>query len=390
VTPKPTPSVTTKTLPVPKATVDPLVSVGGPRLASMGVVSDLPAGVPAPPKLRDVSWVLADLGTGKVIAAKAAHARLLPASTLKALTALTLIPEVSARQAITATQADANADGTRVGLVPGLPYTAGQLFQALLMASGNDAAYALSEAGGGREATLAAMNEHAAYLGAHDTVAKDPSGLDAPGQTSSAYDLALIGRAALELKDFRTYVATKQVDFPGRMDPKTKKRQTYKINNHNKLLYNYDGTIGVKNGYTEAANRTFISAVTRGSKTYLLTEMYGLDSSWRPQAAMYDWAFAYGDKAGSVGELVAPGTVTTPPAPLTSTTSPSLTGPGAAAPTTPAATRAAAAAIPAREVVPASLTRWRVPAALAVLLLLLAWGVRTRRRTIRARSRRHR
>ena len=88
------------------------------------------------------------------------------------------------------------------------------------------------------------MNEHAAYLGAHDTVAKDPSGLDAPGQTSSAYDLALIGRAALELKDFRTYVATKQVDFPGRVDPKTKKRATYKINNHNKLLYNYEGTIG--------------------------------------------------------------------------------------------------------------------------------------------------
>ena len=66
------------------------------------------------------------------------------------------------------------------------------------------------------------------------------------------------------------------------MDPKTKKRATYKINNHNKLLYNYAGTIGVKNGYTEAANRTFISAVTRGGKTYLLTEMYGLDSSLAP------------------------------------------------------------------------------------------------------------
>ncbi len=123
VTPKPTPSVTTKTLPVPKSTVDPQVSVGGPQLASMGVVTDLPAGIPAPPKLKDVAWVLADLDTGKVVAAKAAHARLLPASTLKTLTALTLIPEVSARQRVTATQADAMADGTRVGLVPGLPYT---------------------------------------------------------------------------------------------------------------------------------------------------------------------------------------------------------------------------------------------------------------------------
>ena len=321
--------------------MDPLLAIGGPQLASMGVVTDLPAGVPAPPKLKDVSWVLADLDTGKVVAAKAAHARLLPASTLKTLTALTLIPEVSAGARSSVTQADANADGTRVGLVPGLPYTGGQLFQALLMASGNDAAYALSEAGGGREATLTAMNEHAAYLGAHDTVAKDPSGLDAPGQTSSAYDLALIGRAALGLKDFRTYVTTKQVDFPGRVDPKTKKRSTYKIQNHNTLLYNYDGTIGVKNGYTEAANRTFISAVTRGGKTYLLSEMYGLDSSWRSQAAMYDWAFAYGDKAGAVGELVAPGTVTTAPTPPP-TQLPTSPSPSVSDPATPPGARAAA------------------------------------------------
>ena len=84
------------------------------------------------------------------------------------------------------------------------------------MASGNDAAYALARVGGGRDATLAAMNAQARRLGAHDTVAKDPSGLDAPGQTSSAYDLALIGRAALQLPAFRTYVTTKHTPFPGR------------------------------------------------------------------------------------------------------------------------------------------------------------------------------
>lgn len=386
-TPKPTPTVTTTTLPVPQATVEPLLSVGGPQLASMGVVTDLPAGVPAPPQLKDVSWVLADLDSGKVVAAKAAHARLLPASTLKTLTALTLIPEVPATRTIVATQADANADGTRVGMVPGLPYTGRQLFQGLLMSSGNDAAYALAEAGGGREATLTAMNEHAAYLGAHDTVAKDPSGLDVPGQTSSAYDLALIGRAALELKDFRTYVTTKQVDFPGRVDPKTKKRATFKIQNHNKLLYNYEGTIGIKNGYTEKANRTFISAVRRGGKTYLLSEMYGLDSSWRPQAAMYDWAFAYGDRAGAVGELVAPGTVTTPPNPLPSG-SPTL------APTAPAATGAAARAAAVPEAGPRWPSSWRGTVGLAgtaVALLALTLVVRARRRVVRARrAARHR
>nr|WP_238338374.1 serine hydrolase [Pedococcus badiiscoriae] len=353
----------------------------------MGVVTDLPPGVPAPPTLRDVSWVLADLDSGAVIAAKAAHARLLPASTLKTLTALTLIPKVPATRSIVPTQADASADGTRVGLVPGLSYTAGQLFQALLMASGNDAAYSLSEAAGGRAATLTAMNERAAYLGAHDTVARNPAGLDEPGQTSSAYDLALIGRAALQLQDFRGYVRTKQVDFPGRLDPKTKKRATYKVNNHNTLLYNYPGTIGVKNGYTEAASRTFISAVTRGRRTYLLTEMHGLDSSWRPQAAMYDWAFAYGDKARPVGELVAPGSVTTSPTLPPQSTSPSLGAPGAGG-AGPAAANAAAAALSSSGMAFSGLRPWVGAAGLAAaaaLVLLLA--ARTRRRSVRARGR---
>jgi D-alanyl-D-alanine carboxypeptidase (penicillin-binding protein 5/6) len=312
--PKPKPKPSTPTLPVPKPTVDPKLSVGGERLASMGVVVDLPAGVPAPPRLKDVSWVLADMDSGKVVAAKAAHARMLPASTLKTLTALTLIPRVDPDRPFRATAEDASADGTRVGLLPGQVYTGRQLFSALLMSSGNDAAYALARAGGGRDATLAAMNEQARQLGAHDTVAKDPSGLDAPGQTSSAYDLALIGRAAMQLPEFRTYVTTKQMKFPG-APGKGGKRATFVISNHNRLLYNYDGTIGIKNGYTNAAKRTFISAVTRGGKTYILSEMYGLDNSWRPQAAMYDWAFRWGDKAIPVGRLVNPGEVAEPPAP---------------------------------------------------------------------------
>jgi D-alanyl-D-alanine carboxypeptidase (penicillin-binding protein 5/6) len=344
----PTPTPSTPTLPRPRATVLPELSVGGPLLASTGVVTDLPPGVPAPPQLRDVSWVLADADSGQVLAAKAPHARLRPASTLKVLTALVLVDRVAPSRVVTASSRAAGADGTRVGLVPGQPYTGRQLFQGLLMASGNDAAYALAEAGGGWEATLAAMNARAAQLGAHDTVAKDPSGLDAPGQVSSAYDLALIGRAALAVPDLRAYAVTKQVAFPGRVDPKTKKRGSYLVANHNRLLYNYPGTVGLKNGYTEAAHRTYISAVSRGGRTYLLTEMYGLDGSWRPQAAMYDWAFRYGGRARPVGTLVEPGTVTSPPTPtLTPTTAPTVgtTGPSGVATGAPGGRAAGAPAV---------------------------------------------
>jgi D-alanyl-D-alanine carboxypeptidase (penicillin-binding protein 5/6) len=299
-------------LPVPASTVDPELSVGGPQLASMGVVVDRPSSVPAPPELRDVSWLLADMDTGEVIAAKAAHARLRPASTLKILTALTLIPRLDAATPYRVAAEDVIADGTRVGLLPGRTYTGDQLFGALLMASGNDAAYALARHGGGMDATLTAMNEQASQLGAHDTVAKDPAGLDVAGQTSSAYDLALIARAAMRLPDFRRYVTQKQIAFPG--GTVGGRRTSYAVSNHNRLLHNYPGTIGVKNGYTSLAKRTFVSAVSRGGRTYLLTEMYGLEQSWRPQAAMFDWAFRHGDAVGPVGSLVEPGTVTEPPA----------------------------------------------------------------------------
>ncbi|MFC8501935.1 D-alanyl-D-alanine carboxypeptidase family protein [Pedococcus sp. NPDC057267] len=381
--PGPKPAAT-PALPVPRATVQPLQSVGGPRLAATGLVTDLPPGVPAPPELRDVAWLLADLDTGEVLAAKAPHARLLPASTLKTLTALTLIPQVPPDELVKATPADAAADGTRVGMVPGQTYTGRQLFQALLMSSGNDAAYALAEAAGGREKVLAEMNANAAHLGALDTLAKDPAGLDAPGQTSSAYDLALIARAALQLPDFRAYVTTKQSDFPGLVDPRTKKRKTYKINNHNALLYNYPGTIGVKNGYTVAAHRTYISAVTRGGHTYLLTEMYGLGNSWRPQAAMYDWAFRYAAQARPVGRLVDPGEVTGPlGAPPTA-----VAGAPGDAGESPAQRTAAAAAVPSAQLGSASsMAPWLGFGGLAALVGAVA-GLRLRaRRAVRGRHR---
>jgi len=143
-------------------------------------------------------------------------------------------------------------------------------------------------------------------------VAKDPSGLDSPGQSSSAYDLALIGRAAMLLPDFRGYVSTKTASVPGGRSGDGKTVPGFKINNHNRLLYNYKGAIGIKNGYTIAAKQTFIAAATRAGKTYIVTEMASADGSWRPTAALLDWAFAHGTDVTPIGELVEPGTVTRP------------------------------------------------------------------------------
>lgn len=343
-------------------------TVGGPRLAGPGLVIDLPAGVPAPPGLNAGSYLLADLDTGQVLVAKNAHGRYLPASTLKTLTVLTTLPLVKVATVVQAVPADL-VDGTKVGLEPGSHYTIGQLLQGTMLSSGNDTATALARAAGGVEATVERMQGQARHLGALDTTVRNPSGLDAPGQLSSAYDLALVGRAAMGLPQFRALVVTKRIRFPGK-EVRGQARTSFEIQNHNSLLYNYDGTIGIKDGYTVAARWTAISAVRRGSHTYLLTALQRGERSWRSQAALFDWAFAYGAKVTPVGRLVEPGEV------------------GAAVPA-PAATGAAAVASARR---PIDGARGTAPTLLLVGLgglsaallavLLFALSARARRRQL--------
>lgn len=390
VTPTPSPSAspspstspsTSGALPIVKQVLDPAESVGGPGLARMDtVLVDAPAGVPAPPAVSDVAWVIADADTGAVLAARNPHAHLLPASTLKALTAIHLLPRLDPEAVLTATT-ESSAEGTRVGMVAGQTYTAKQLFEALVMSSGNDAAYGLAALNGGIPVTVTQLNALAAELGAHDTVVVDPSGLDAPGQRSSAYDLALVGRAAIADPDYVRLATTKLSTFPARLDRASRTRATYAIGNHNRLLWNYPGTIGVKNGYTKAAHRTFIGAARRGDKTYIVTEMYGTGSSWRPAASLLDWAFAHGDKVRPVGRLVERGEVPKPLVAPERTSAPNPAGGGV----DPAPQVVAALRSPDGSVTPSLLP---LAGGAALVAVLTAWSRRGRAR--RSRSGRHR
>lgn len=302
--------------PFDHAAWDPKTVVGGPLLAQSGVIVNAQPGVAALPEVGDVSYVLADLDTGEVLAAKAPHAWLRPASTLKTLTALTLIPRLDPKQVVVATSEQVAANGTRVGMVEGNPYPVQSLFQALLMVSANDAAYALADAAGGYDQAVALMNAKATEIGAFDTVAVDPSGLDEPGQHSSAYDLALIGRAAMALPDFRTYITMRDTVFPGGTDKGTKQKyEPFHIPNINDLLANYPGAIGIKPGRTNRAQHTFIGAATRDGRTLLVTQMGSTSGSWKPTAALLDWGFANADHVTPVGRLVEPGDAA-PPRPI--------------------------------------------------------------------------
>jgi D-alanyl-D-alanine carboxypeptidase (penicillin-binding protein 5/6) len=324
-----TPSTTGPTA-TPSATGAPSPVVGGERLASRRVVTDLPAGVPAPPALPAAAYVLADASSGQVVVARDAHGRFLPASTLKTLTVLTVLPRLDPDTRVQATPEDL-VDGTQVGLDPGSHYTVQQLLQGTMLASGNDTATALARVAGGVPQTVQAMQDTARHLGAYDTTVRNPSGLDAPGQLTSAYDLALVARAAMQLPDFRTLVATKRVRFPGK-EVRGHRRASYQIQNHNTLIYNYPGATGVKNGYTVAARWTTVGAATRDGRSYLLSALRRTDRSWRPEAALLDWAFAHGQQARPVGRLVEPGEVEATPS-----VTPSAAATGAAAQTVPAA-----------------------------------------------------
>ena len=289
--------------------------IGGPQLARGGVIVNLAPGVPPPPAMPGASFLVANMDTGEILAARAPHTPHRPASTLKTLTALTLIPRLDPDQMIMVKPEDVRVEGSRVGILAGTAYSTRTLLQGLLLASGNDAAYALARANQSVAVTLAEMNETAAKLGAFDTLAKDPSGLDQPGEASSAYDLALIGRAAMKLPSFRGYVSTRTASVPGGRSSDGKMLPAFRINNHNRLLYNYDGAIGIKNGYTIAAQQTFIAAATRGGKTYIVTELASPNGSWRPTAALLDWAFAHGSRLTPIGQLVEPSAVTRPGSP---------------------------------------------------------------------------
>lgn len=302
--------------------------VGGTDLAATGVIArPLPGGA-APPDVIDVSYVVADMTTGEVLAAKSPHAWLRPASTLKTLTALTLMPLLDPRKTVVASPQAQAAIGSRVGVLAGNPYPVGSLFEAMLMWSANDAAYALADAAGGYDRTVALMNAKAIEIGAHDTVTRDPSGLDGDGQRSSAYDLALIGRAAMGLPAFRTTIVKRDVVFPGGRDKSGKVWPAFHVGNINELLSRYPGTIGIKPGRTNRAQHTFIGAATRGGRTLIVTQMGSTTGTWEDTAALLDGGFANAAKVEPVGRLVAPGEAQPP------RQAPTLTAATSLAPTT--------------------------------------------------------
>ncbi|WP_031054532.1 D-alanyl-D-alanine carboxypeptidase family protein, partial [Streptomyces sp. NRRL WC-3774] len=267
-------------------------------------------GVPRVPEVSALSWVVADARSGEVLAAHDAHRRLPPASTLKTLFALTVLPGLPGglRHTVGADELAGIGPGSSlVGVAEGQTYQVADLWRGVFLNSGNDAVHVLAGLSGGWSATAARMQAKARALGARDTHVRSPDGYDTPGQVSSAYDLAVFGRAGLRNADFARYCGTAEAQFPGRGG------WSYGIRNTNRLLTGadgvepYDGLIGIKNGYTSHAGNTLVAAARRGDRTLVVTVMNpqsgGGFTVYEEARALLDWGFGAAGRVEPVGSL---------------------------------------------------------------------------------------
>ncbi|MFI1680778.1 D-alanyl-D-alanine carboxypeptidase family protein [Streptomyces sp. NPDC020607] len=268
-------------------------------------------GAPAVPgNVSALAWVVADARTGEVLGARNAHRKLPPASTLKSLFALATLPRLDAteRHVVAQHELDGVGEGSSmVGVAEGRAYRVADLWRGVFLSSGNDAVHVLAGLNGGLRKTVQEMRDKARELGARDTHVVSPDGYDAAGQVSSAYDLAVFGRAGLADPDFSRYCSTRVAQFPAG-------GWSYPIQNTNRLLTGadgvaaYPGLLGVKNGYTSHAGSTLISAAQRDGRTLVVTVMNpqagGGRAVYEEARSLLDWGFAAAGKVQPVGSLV--------------------------------------------------------------------------------------
>jgi len=276
--------------------------IGGALLAQRGVVVRDPRHKVGPlPQVPASAYVIADAGTGEVLAAKDAHGLFPPASTLKVLTAITMLPRLNPNATVRATKRAASVEPNIVGLIPGHRYKVSDLFHALLLISANDAAVALVQASGSFAKGMKLVNDEAHHLQAYDVTAKQPNGLPAPGQVVSAYDLALIARKALSMPAFMRYDSTLSAKFP------ISRHTRVTLLNQNSLLTNYRGGLGGKIGWTLKAGATYIGLARRHGVTLIVTILHATPLTEIASAErLLNWGFAADGRVRPIGVLVPP------------------------------------------------------------------------------------
>lgn len=221
------------------------------------------------PPVYSEGAVLMDGRTGKILYSKNEHNQYEPASTTKVMTALVVLENVKLTDKVTIGENPPLVDGSAIGIQKGEVYTVEELMLGLLLESGNDCAEALAEyVSGSNEEFAKLMNAKAKELGALNTNFKNPSGLHEDGHVTTAYDLALIMKAAAHNEDFVRIAKTESYKYVNQpFSDGSEKWAT----NRNQLFneyspYFYTNTYCGKNGYTPEANHSYTAAAVKGDQ----------------------------------------------------------------------------------------------------------------------------
>ena len=232
-------------------------------------------------KISSRAAIIIDAVTGKTLYARNPDTQRQPASTIKILTGMIALKSLDNTEQVSVSRKAARQPRSKVYLDQKKKYQANDLINAVLLASANDASVAIAERIAGSEKKFAQMMTLRANLwGATKTICKTATGLTAKGQKSTARDLATIFRYAM-----------RDPAFSKRMKMiKVRTTEGKLLRNHNKALWQVDGTLGGKTGYTNAARQTYVGKFKRGSDEIIVAIM-GSETMWSDIKQLVSYGF---------------------------------------------------------------------------------------------------
>ena len=232
------------------------------------------------------SYVLMDAETGRVLDSKNMNDKSLIASITKIMTAVITIESNKLDELVKVDDSILKSYGSGIYIQVGEEMLLKDMLYGLMLRSGNDAAVMIATyVAGSEEAFVKLMNDKAKKIGMKNTTFVNSSGLDNTdsGNYSTAYDMALLTRYAMQYDEYREIVKTKEYMV------KTNYK-TYVWHNKNKLL-NYDYVTGGKTGYTEKAGRTLVSSASKDDMNLIVVTIRDSDD-WNTHIELYNYAFS--------------------------------------------------------------------------------------------------
>ena len=356
------------------------------------VQTDSLADWPQGPAIYAESGILVDLDTQEILYSKNIDKQLYPASITKIMTTLIAIESSAPEDPVTFSQTALDSiewDSSNIGCRLNETLTMEQCWYAMMLNSANEVCCGVAEQiAGSIDAFVDLMNQKAAELGCTNTHFANPNGLPDENHYTTAHDMALIANAAYENETFRQVFTTRQYEIA----PTPQYTEPRYLYNHHKMMqpdteYYYEGCLGGKTGYTEAALNTLVTFASRSEKTLLCVTMRTQGRQvYTDTASLFDYGFSQTFPDGEAALLNGTPTPTETPVPEPSADAADRSSDGDgdidSAPADPETAEQKTASLPVRIPLTAVFV-----IALGLLLFRICSGIRRRKKKRRRRRR---